>query len=172
METTSVANAPDTAPVYVVVDGDLLLDCTAEQAWPLILDYTKWQNYTIAEPVSGIRGAEGEVVLLKKEETGMTFPTYYARTILLEPGRRVIWKTYPEHPGPGNSYFGFVDFSVSAAGAGARFRYQFLYELQVQFERPDELAAYRETLVANTKAMHDVIFGRLKHLAAQVGVRT
>lgn len=106
--------------IYIVRRGDIEIDASPESVWPWLLDYGAWQNYSIIEHVSGPVGGEGEVVLLKKDETGYAaVPAYYARTVSIEPGRRVIWKTFRE----GDDYFGVVEFSLADAGGRTRLEY-------------------------------------------------
>jgi hypothetical protein len=154
-------------PVYLVFNGETMLDAPLKDAWPHVVNYTAWQNYPIVQHVSGKPGQEGEVVLLKKDETGFTFPPYYARTIKLDPLRRVIWKTYPEKKSPGIDFFGIVEFSVAEAGGKTRFSYQLLYEMLLPPQSEDELAAFRKQQHENTAAMFAAILLKLKRLVEQ-----
>lgn len=152
-------------PVYLVWRGDTVLNATPSEAWPHILNYTSWQTYPIAEHISGRPGAAGEVVRLKKDEAGFSFPPYYARTVLLEPGQRVIWKTFPEKESAGPDFFGFVEFSVQSMDAGhARFCYRFLYEFLMPQQSEDEIEAFRQQQYANTEAMFASTLPKLRRL--------
>nr|WP_198148546.1 SRPBCC family protein [Sphingomonas sp. Y57] len=159
-----VTSGMTTVPVHILVEGSRRFACPAAAAWRHVLNYTSWQNYSISEPVAGVPGTEGEVVLLRKDEEGVTFPPYFARTIHLDPGKRVIWKTYPRDPEPGNDYFGFVDFAVAAEGEATRFSYRFLYELIVPAAPEAELARYKTDLIAATESVNETIFTKLQRL--------
>lgn len=151
-------------PVYLVWQGETLLKATPAEAWPHILNYTSWQSYPICEPISGRRGEEGEVVRLRKDETGFAFPPYYARTVRLEPGRRVIWKTFPERADSGLDFFGFVEFSVTEAPGGTRFQYRFLYEFLLPPQEESQIEAFRQQQYANTEAMFASVLPKLRRL--------
>src|SRR5215211_7634217 len=104
------------APVYVVCSAETMIDAPIGEAWRYAINYASWQNFPLIQHVSGELGQEGEVVLLSKEEKGFkSFPPYYARTVKLDPGRRVIWKTYPEERTEDNDFFGFVEFRLEEA---------------------------------------------------------
>ena len=71
------------APVYLVWDGEMMIDAPIKTVWRGILDYASWQNIPIVQHISGEPGAEGEVVLLKKELTGFEFPPYWATVLTI-----------------------------------------------------------------------------------------
>lgn len=157
----------NSVPVYLVWHGETMLNAPIERCWPHVLNYTSWQHYPVAQPVSGERGKEGEVVLLKKDEAGFTFPPYYARTIKLEPRRRIIWKTWPETATPELDFFGIVDFTLHEAKGKTRFCYDFLYELLVPARGESELEELRKQQYANTEAMFAAILPKLKKLVEE-----
>lgn len=154
-------------PAYLVWNGETMLDASIDRAWPHVLNYTAWQHYPISQHVSGEPGKEGEVVLLKKDEAGFSFPPYYARTIKLDPPRRVIWKTYPQESSAGPQFFGIVDFKLFDAGGSTRFCYDFIYEFLMPFEKDHELEAFRKKSTADTEAMFASILPKLRTLIAQ-----
>src|SRR5262249_4906172 len=129
--------------------------------------YPSWQNFPVVKHISGKPGGEGEIVLLRKEERGFTFPAYYAITIKIDEGRRLLWKTYPEKITPDDNFFGIVDFKVSAMGAATRFSYDFLYEFVVPSQDEGKLEAYRKEQYRNFEALFQAIFPKLKKLAEQ-----
>ena len=72
--------------IYVVLDGSIILNKTAKEVWPYILNYTLWQDFSYAEHISGVEGGEGEVVRLKYEEEGLEeIPSYCGRTLKIVP---------------------------------------------------------------------------------------
>lgn len=154
-------------PVYLVLGGELMIDAPVEQVWHHVLNYPSWQNYSSVEHISGEPGGEGEVVLLRKEEEGFTFPPYYARTIKLEPRRRSMWKTYPETRTQGNDFFGIVEFRLEESQGTTRFSYNTLYEFLVPHVEKSELDAFRERQRENFETLLAAIFPKLKALAEQ-----
>lgn len=154
-------------PAYLVWNGETLLDAPIERAWPHVINYTAWQHYPVAEHISGVPGQEGEVVLLRKDEAGFSFPPYFARTIKLDPPRRVIWKTYPQQDTEGPAFFGIVDFKLSDVDGRTRFRYDFLYEFLLPGADERELEAFRATSYENTEKMFASILPKLKELVKQ-----
>jgi hypothetical protein len=159
------------APVDLVFSGELLIDKPVDEVWPHVVHYSTWQNYPICEHVSGPVGEEGEVVLLAKEEGGIRTPPYYTRTIKLEPGKRIIWKCWPEQVTPDNDFLGasdfsaVVQFSVEAQGERTLFSYDNIYEFEVLYRDEAELAAFREASVPAYEEGFALIFGHLKELA-------
>jgi hypothetical protein len=154
------------SPVYLVFSGEVHLEAPVEHAWPHVLEYTSWQNYPLAEHVSGPRGGEGEVVRLQKDEAGHGTPPYFTRTILLEPGHRVVWKVYPDAEGfmGAAGFQAFVDFRVEEADGGTRFSYNSIYEYLVASDDEAEVEAFREEARASSLAVFAVIFPKLKQL--------
>jgi hypothetical protein len=161
-----VSEAPESnterkyAPVYLVRNQEITFDVPAEQAWPHVVDYSSWQDYPTVEHISGESGQEGELVLMEK--AGVAAP-YYTRTIKLDPGRRIVWKCYPETPTEGNDYFGFVDFRVSDVEGGSRFVSEAIFEFMVPYEDESELDAFREQVNARDEKLL-VSLQRLKEL--------
>jgi hypothetical protein len=153
------------APVYLVWTGDMMIDARAADVWPHVLNYPSWQEYSLVQSVAGTPGQEGELVLLKKEESGLQFPPYYARTVRLEPGRRVIWKVYLDAGAHHMDFFGIVDFRLHDAPGGARFDYTCLYEFMVPYSQESELEAFRLEQTRSFQAVFDVTFPKLKKVA-------
>jgi hypothetical protein len=163
---TEAQTGTRTAPVDLVFEGEIILDAPVAQAWPHVLNYPSWQNYSNVEHVSGTPGGVGEVVLLHKEEAGFEFPPYYARTLKLVPERQVIWKTYPEKPAEGNDFFGIVDFKLEDAEGKTRFSYHTIYEFVIPFESESELSDFADQQKANFGALFDSILPKLQELVA------
>lgn len=159
-------SARKVAPVYLVWDGELMLDAPVSAAWPHVINYPSWQNYSTVQHVSGPRGGDGEVVLLFKEEHGFKFPPYYAITIKLEPERRVIWKIYPEKGTQEIDFFGIVQFRVFPVGDRTRFCYDTVYEFQVPHQDEAELAAFYQEQHKNFGALFAAVLPKLQQLVA------
>jgi hypothetical protein len=169
-DTTSKVTATlQVAPIYLVFSGDFLLDGPLKQAYKHVLNYPSWQNYTAVQHVSGNPGEEGELVILKKEEEGFSFPPYYARTIKIEPERRLIWKVYPVQRETEGDFFGIVDFKVCAEGENTRFSYNALYEFQVPFQNESDLDRFRIEQSSNFEALLAAVFPKLRQLVATDG---
>lgn len=147
-----------TAPVYIIGEGELMLNASPKDVWPHVLDYSSWQNYSIVQHVSGPPGQEGEVVLLQKDEAGVKSTPYLARTIKLDPGRRVIWKTYRENA----NYFGIVEFRIDEMQGKTRFYWSLLYEHIVSYEHESELETFRRQQYAYFDTLSSCIFPKLK----------
>jgi hypothetical protein len=157
---------PASAPVYIFAEGEILLEAPLEDVWPHVLDYGAWQNFATIRHVSGEPHQEGEVMLLAKEEAGLVFKPYYARTIKLEPGRRVVWKTYREETGG----FGIIDFRVQEAQGGTRFSWNLLYEYVVAYQDESELEAFRRQHGASIDKLATTVFPKLKKLVERTAV--
>jgi hypothetical protein len=158
------ATSQSIAPVYVVMGGELLLGAPISKAYPHVRNYPRWQNYSRVEHVSGPAGGAGELVILRKEEKGFTFPPYYARTILIEPERRLIWKTYPADEGKEGDFFGIVDFKLWPVDSKTCFEYNAIYEFQVPYLHLEELERFREEQTRNFQALFDAVFPKLEEL--------
>jgi hypothetical protein len=158
------ATGTKVAPVYVVLEGELLIDAPVEFTWPYVVDYPSWQDYSRVETVSGKHGEQGEVLLLIKEEEGFEFPPYYARIIRLEPNRRFLGKTWPIETNDENDFFGIVDFRIEDAGGKTRFIYNTLYEFNVRYEHEDELEAVRQSQQQNFEKLISAVMPKLKEL--------
>ena len=158
------ARTRQTAPVYLIFEGELMLEAPVQDAWPHVMNYPSWQNYSNVQHVSGEAGKEDEVVLLRKSEEGFEFPPYYAITIKLEPERRVIWKIYPEKGTQEIDFFGIVRFTVHPAGQKTRFCYDTLYEFQVPYQERSELVAFRTAQQDNFAALFAAVLPKLQQL--------
>lgn len=154
-------------PVYLFWNGEIMLDAPVRIAWPHVINYPSWQNYSSVQHISGPVEQEGEVVLLRKEEAGFEFPAYYARTLKLEPERRVVWKTYPQHAAPGNDFFGIVEFRLYEEQPKTRFCYNTLYEFQVPHRHVSELEVFRTQQYENFGRLFDAILPKLKKMVAE-----
>lgn len=165
IETSQGAAAAETF-VYLVWNGELLIDAPASVVWQHVLNYPQWQHFSITQRVAGRPNEEGEVVLLKKIEAGFDFPPYHARTIKLEPQRRIIWKTYPQHI-EDRSFFGIVEFVLTPQGDKTRFNYNLLYEFVRQGETESEAMAFKEAQRKSSQNVFDVIFPRLKRISEE-----
>lgn len=138
-----------------------MIDAPLDEVWPHLLNFYGWQNFSVNKRISGKPGDEGEVILLKKEEPGSSPNPYYARTIKLEPGRRIIWKTYPEN----GSYFGIVEFKLDNVGGATRFIYNVLYENMVSYQDEAELTQFHDYSYGRFEKIFAAVFPKLKKLA-------
>lgn len=154
------------SPVYLFREGELLINAPVSKVWPLVVNYPVWQKYSTVKTVAGTHGQEGEVVMLKKEEPGFVFPTYFARTLKIEPEKRIVWKTYIE-PTPGEvDRFGIIDFRVTDLGNGTtRFQNSLLYEFLVPYEDERELEEFRVRQNKNFENLQSTTYPRLKEMA-------
>lgn len=143
-----------------------MLEASPEKVWPHVLDYPSWQNYAIVQHVSGTPGQEGEVVLLQKDELGIKSTPYLARTIKLDPGRRVIWKTYRENA----DYFGIVEFRIDEVQGKTRFCWNLLYEYVIPYEHESELAAFRKQQYEYFETLSSVVFPKLKNRVEKITI--
>jgi len=170
VNTADTDRASKVAPVYLVYSGEIILDAPVKDAWRHVINYPSWQNFPIVEHVSGEPGHEGEVVLLKKEEAGLTIGPYYTRTIKLDPERRVIWKVYLAElenvQGTGGADItGWVEFRLYDDGENrSRFWYNLIYELLVPYEHESELGRYREQQDREYAPAIHIMMGHLKEL--------
>ena len=149
------------APVYVVWNGEILIDAPIADVWRHALDYPSWQNYSTVRRISGEAGCEGEVMQLKKEEAGLNLPPYYARTIKLDPPRRVIWKTYRDSP----DYFGIVEFRFDVVGGSTRFCNNLLYEHLITYQNESEVEEFRKRRYEMVELSAASILPKLKRIA-------
>ena len=158
-EGTQASSDRKVAPVYLVADKEIILDAPVDEAWPQVIDYPSWQDYSTVEHVSGPAGQEGEVVLLKKEEA-FEFPPYYAITVKLEPEHRIIWKTYSledEEP-----FFGIVDFTVEEIQNTTRFSIAVVYEFQVSYQDDEQLNKFRDEQYVNFESLFAAVLPKLE----------
>lgn len=165
--TTNPQDEFQIAPVYMVFTGELVLDAPAHTAWPHVINYPAWQNYAIVQHIAGERGQEGEVMLLKKDEKGVTTPPYFARTIKLDPGRRIIWKVYPEQRTPQNDFFGFVDFQLAEVNGKTHFHHNSIHEFQLRYRHASELDEFRQRRRETTDTLFATIFAKLRKLVEE-----
>lgn len=151
-------------PVYVIMDGDLVIDRPVKDVWPFVLNYTLWQDFSHAEHISGPQGGEGEVVLLKKEEKGLeAFPPYYGRTLKIIPEQQFVWKTYPRKINDDVMDFaGIVDFRLSEKDGKTVFSYYFYYEFMPLGLSDSEQQEFKVEYVENFKTVFSSIFPKLK----------
>jgi len=150
-------------PVYLVLDGEMILNAPVKESWPHVMNYASWQDYSIVRHLSGEPGKEGELVMLKKEDLA-SFPPFYARTIKLEPECRVIWKTYAEDDGRSCGFFGIVEFRISELERKTRFSYSVVYEFPVSSHDEGEIALLRRQRYEEYEAMLSQVLPKLKRL--------
>jgi hypothetical protein len=165
-------------PVHLVLSNELPLNAAVDAAWPLVVDYTRWQNYPLAEHVSGTPGEVGEVVILAKAEADFETPPYYTETICLEPNHRITWKIYPkEQAGEGgflgaDQFLGFVDFRVDPDGDRTRFTATSVYEYMISAESEEERRRFLADARAGAESMFASIFPKLQKLVdEEVGAK-
>lgn len=114
---------PDWVPTVYYAEAEV--ECSLEQAWAVLIDYQSW-NPTFASGatvrhVSGIAGAEGEVVEISKtllDVTGEQLPVFFALTVKVVPHSHLCWYVYPKSQG---EFRNFVDFGLRQTPGGVRF---------------------------------------------------
>jgi hypothetical protein len=140
---SSISTVKD-SPVYVIMDGGFSLDASVDVAWGSVVDFPSWQGFSSIERISGVIGAEEEVFLLVKNGESFDFPPFYARTLRVEPHRRIIWKTFPADVLEGTGFVGIVEFRLESAEAGtSRFSYHSIYEFNGPFSSEAERLSFR-----------------------------
>lgn len=159
--TSTVERGCEATPLYIVWNGEMMLDARPEDAWPHVINYPSWQNYSIVRHVSGEVGQEGEVMLLQKDEGGPSAP-YFARTIKLDPGRRIIWKTFCEKGSQEIEHFGIVEFKVDEAAGKTRFSYNLLYEFEMPPRSESELQAFRNEQYTGIQSLLAKVLPKLR----------
>ncbi|WP_137388110.1 hypothetical protein [Rhodoligotrophos defluvii] len=169
MTSDSAADLNDRAiaPVYLVIDNEMVLDGPIRDVWLHILNYPSWQNYAEVRHVSGTPGKEGEVVSLVKAEDGFVFPPYYARTIKLDPPNRVVWKTFIEKGTHEIDRFGIIDFRLHDLGERTRFCSHLYYEFLVPYRDEAELDAFRKQQEENFRVLQTATRPRLRELVSR-----
>lgn len=160
-------SASRTAPVYIVASSETPIDATIAQTWPFLVDYPSWQNYTTVETIEGTPGEAGEVVRLKKEDGGFVFPTYYARTILVEPERKIIWKTFLDEDTPEIQRFGIVEFRLFERDGQTIFWSNLIYEFTVPYETDQDLRDFEAMQNENFRTLQATTRPRLKKLVEE-----
>jgi hypothetical protein len=167
---TGAASDDNVSVMDFFFSGEFGLDAPIDEVWPVVLDYTTWQDFRTAENVSGKPGEPGEIVRLLKVTEDFETPLYLARTIVLEPGR-IVWKVYPETSGDGNEFLGavgfsgYVDFQVRENGPSAVvFTYNAVYESLVEYEQESELTDFEKKTYEEYGAMFDAMWVRLRKL--------
>lgn len=166
MSTSNASQEQKIGPVYLVWNGEVMINAPVEKVWRHAVNYPSWQTFSTVRHISGTPGQEGEVVLLKKEE-GFEFPPYLARIIKLDPGSRIIWKTYPQEGDTGTEFFGIVKFTVEEASGKTRFSYELLYEFLIPYQHESELQDFYKKQYAGSEEVFASIFPKLKRLAEQ-----
>jgi hypothetical protein len=149
------------APVYVILERETLINAPVSTVWRHAINYPSWQNYSIVKHISGVPGQEGEVTLLKKDELSSPTTAYYARTLKIEPERRIVWKTFRDNV----DYFGIVDFRFYDEGGKTRFCNNSLYEHNIPYQDESEIEAFRAQAYANMEQLLASILPKLKKLA-------
>lgn len=160
----SPESTAEVAPVYLVWNAETTLDLPAQEVWPYVVDFPSWQNYSRVEHVSGKPGREGEVRLLQNAEKGFEVPPFYARTIKLEPGHRIVWKCYPSLKETGKEFIGFAEFRLDEEQGRTRFSYSILYEFQMPRSNEIEREAFLKQQHENMDALFALFVPRLKRL--------
>jgi hypothetical protein len=158
---SEVADDRKVYPVYVVIERETLIDAPVKTVWRHAINYPSWQNYSIVKHISGTPGQEGEVTLLKKDELAAPTTAYYARTIKIEPERRIIWKTFRDNV----NYFGIVDFRFYDVDGKTRFCNNSLYEHNIACRDERELDVFRAQAYSNMDELLRSILPKLKKLA-------
>jgi len=152
-ETLSVATRKAITPVFMILDNETILPASPEEVWPTLLDYPTWQNYSEVRRISGVIGEVDEVVALIKKEKGFVFPPYYARTLKIDPPRRIVWRTFIDKGADPIDRSGIVDFRLYPCAEGSRFCTHLYYEYLVPHDTEEELVAFRASQEVNFRTL-------------------
>jgi len=137
--------------------ADIAVHCSLERAWLALLDYQAWNPHFLGSkvtPICGMRGCEGEVVLIKDNSpyvTGEAPPEFYAETIKVLAPRRIVWRVYPTQ---GRAFCNFVDFGLSeTSAADVRFAVSYYEQLVLpadllESHRTESETIYRQLALA------------------------
>jgi hypothetical protein len=156
-------------PAYMIMDGGFVLDAPVDVAWPCVTDFPRWQGFSLVErAIEGVVDEENEVFRLCKEEVGFEWPgAYYARTLMIDPGSRIVWKTFPTDVPEGTGYFGIVDFRLEPEGEGrSRFTYHVVYEFNGPFASEADRRAFSQAESDNFEVLWASIGPKLRQLVA------
>lgn len=157
-----------TAPVYVLLGEEFVLDAPPTTAWPLVIDYPRWQNYASVQTLEGTPGEVGEVVRLQKDEDGFEFPPYFARTLLIEPERRIVWKTFVDRADEEAPLFGIVEFRLAPDGESKTlFSSSLIYQFQVPYTSRQDLQDYEDEQYENFQNLVNSTHPKLQALVAE-----
>jgi hypothetical protein len=156
------------SPAYVLLAEEFLLDAPPAIAWPLVIDYPSWQNYAVVRTLDGIPGAVGEVVQMHKDEDGFEFPPYFARTLLIEPEHRIVWKTFVDPDDEEDPLFGIVEFRLSPSGEDQTLFWSSLtYQFKVRHRSAEELQQFEAAQNENFRNLVGSTHPKLRALVAQ-----
>lgn len=93
--------------------AECLLTCDTETAWKPMLNYYAWNPGFVGARMTRICGtpdSAGEIVLIGLvDANGAALAEFYASTLLVVPGRRVVWYAYPKE---GNAFRNFIQFAL------------------------------------------------------------
>jgi hypothetical protein len=122
-----------------------------ETAWRILLNFEAWNPTFVGATVTRVRGnasSVGEILLITKtysDPKGEAFPEYYAETIKVVPGRRIVWYCYAKdgltYHGQKDPFRNFVDFGLTSGSNGVRFNINYYAQNR---QSADRLARERE----------------------------
>ncbi|WP_226019053.1 hypothetical protein [Novosphingobium sp. FKTRR1] len=127
-----------------VYHAESLTHCSPAHAWQVMKNFQDWEPSFVGatvKHVSGVRGGEGEVMLIHKDvadEEGKPLDEFVTVTARLEPGRRIVWYAFPKH---GLTFRNFVDFSLVPTRSGTKFVINYFAQ---EVLPPDVLAKARK----------------------------
>lgn len=143
--------------------GEVAIDAPARAVWPYLLDFRTFNDtFEKIELLEGEEHAVGSITRLTKSQGQWYVPPYLVKIIHLEPGKRIVWKLFPEQ---GEEYVAFVEFSLREEGGKTIFAIRNCKDQRVSVRSPQELAAYvREANEATARRHREVNFPNIKRL--------
>lgn len=138
--------------------ADVFVRSSLKPAWQALLNYEAWNPTFVGaqvEPVRGIRGSEDELVLISKKVPGhAALPRFYAQTVKVIPGRRIVWYVHATdeqaYQGQKDAFRNFVDFGLTEESGGVRFSVAYYAQNRLA---GDLLASERESMDPSLREM-------------------
>lgn len=148
---------------YLTRKFKLMIDAPPEAVWPHMLDFEKFnQTFERVEVLSGERNCVGTVSRLIKEEGEWYMPPYLVKIIELVPNEKIVWKMFPDQ---GDSFFGFVEFSLTEVEGKTEFYNGVYFEYLLPKMADDAIAEFEEKIQHDYAILEKKIFNKLKELS-------
>lgn len=126
------------------------VNCRIQKAWELMLNYQTWNPGFLGATITRVLGepnSEGEVVQIGLlDPTGRPLPPFYARTMKVEPCRRIAWYC---HSKLDDSFRTFLEFGLAALTSGTRFSIQWYSLDRVSNEALEQHRTVTDATVQN-----------------------
>jgi hypothetical protein len=153
-----------TAAVYF---DETVVHCDIATAWEILVDYEAWNPTFVGAQVTRIEGtprSEGERVRIHKtysDPLGDAVPEFYAETVKIVPGRRIVWYCYAReghtYQNQKDPFRNFVDFGLTELPSGG-VRFAIFYYAQNRLSGESlsrEREFMRSTLLGSVTAFRD-----------------